>query len=189
MGERAFDWRGSCACARRNVLCWFSLGFTLWLLVFLYSCSSKSASELVDAGMNGAGGMEPPSAIALDDILRSELARLDIDPSRKPAQVASTGNAVFDLAARVVEGEDAITEDPPGILLTWTERLVGDYNQDGVVGIADLTPLGVHFLKGVDYAGVKADSAIHCTVARESALRPVFIGLEPCGDVKKVSRG
>jgi len=159
MGERAFVWRARRDSARRNVQSWFSLGFTLWLLVFLYSCSSKSAYELVDAGMNGAGGMEPPSATALEEHLRSELARLDIDPAKRPARVASAGSAVFDLTARVVEVEGAAAEDPQGILLTWTERLVGDYNQDGVVSIAGLTPLGVHFLKGVGFS-VEAGSAL-----------------------------
>ena len=38
-----------------------------------------------------------------------------------------------------------LREDPPDIELLWFYTNNGDYNQDGLVGIADLTPLGLHF--------------------------------------------
>ncbi|MBN2081449.1 hypothetical protein JW859_04485 [bacterium] len=35
---------------------------------------------------------------------------------------------------------------------TWTYRNAGDYNQDGMVTVNDITPVGVHFGKGADAA-------------------------------------
>jgi len=51
------------------------------------------------------------------------------------------GNRVTDLVAEV-EGT--------AVKLTWTEKTVGDYNNDGLVSISDVTPVAIHFLKPPD---------------------------------------
>ena len=40
------------------------------------------------------------------------------------------------------------------ITLTWSYRHCGDYNQDGIVNIMDLTPLAVHFGESADEEGI-----------------------------------
>ncbi|OPX22917.1 MAG: hypothetical protein B1H03_03115, partial [Planctomycetales bacterium 4484_113] len=42
-----------------------------------------------------------------------------------------------------VDGEGVFT-------LTWSYRNCGDYNQDGIVDIKDITPLAVHFGEFID---------------------------------------
>jgi hypothetical protein len=51
-----------------------------------------------------------------------------------------TANAVTDLAITDAGGGTAD--------FTWRYRNVGDYNQDGIVGVSDITPLAMHFGDG-----------------------------------------
>jgi PKD repeat protein len=73
----------------------------------------------------------------LESFLQQELVRLHKDP--RSASVAPTGadNAVFDLAATPV----IVDTTTVGVTLRWTERLVGDYDQNGEVNVSDLTSL------------------------------------------------
>lgn len=84
--------------------------------------------------------------------LAQELDRLGIDPDKTPA-AAPTGsaNAVFDLHAALIDPDGAGGAPPQGIELRWTERLIGDYDQNGEVNGADLTPLAQHFRQTVLY--------------------------------------
>ncbi len=57
---------------------------------------------------------------------------------RQAAQVPTgTYNAVDDLKI--------ISQDSGTATLWWTEKNVGDYNNDSLVGVADLTPLGIYY--------------------------------------------
>jgi hypothetical protein len=63
---------------------------------------------------------------------------------RKAASAVYEPDQVADLAVRVVDGQYE---------LGWPARLKADYNQDGLVGISDLTPLGILFgLRQLDSA-------------------------------------
>jgi hypothetical protein len=63
--------------------------------------------------------------------------------------------------------------DPPtGIELSWTERLLGDYNQDGLVTVNDLSPLGQRWQDGVTYD----DPALHGGFAQWPAGDPTDDG-------------
>ena len=124
---------------------------------------------IITAGCGGGGGgmvgldreaalsVQPvagpvPSAGELADRLASELARLGVDPLRAPGQAPSgEANRVFDLQAEVIPGEAAGTAVPNQLRLAWTEVLVGDYNQDGVVNASDLTPIGQYYAATVAY--------------------------------------
>lgn len=78
--------------------------------------------------------------------LNMEFKRLGIDPT-KVAGAAPSGesNAVFDLDAYLYELNPGSGDPPAGIELAWTERAVGDYDMNGEVNVADLTPLGGGF--------------------------------------------
>jgi hypothetical protein len=81
--------------------------------------------------------------------LLSEFERLGIDPARAVAKAPSGNvNAVFDFTARLASEAG---EQPASVALTWTEQLIGDYDQSGAVGISDITPIALSYLKQVQY--------------------------------------
>ena len=101
MGDLASSWHARWLFARMIGLHCFPQCSMLRLLVSLSGCGSSSSRILVDAGMNGAGGLAPPKA---QFPLLAETAGLrwpEVDPAR-PAALAKAGIAVFDLAAWVV---------------------------------------------------------------------------------------
>ena len=67
--------------------------------------------------------------------------RFKAEPFSRPRQAAKApsgaANAVKDLAI--------ISQTATTATLRWTEKNVGDYDNNGVVGISDLTPLGLFF--------------------------------------------
>ncbi len=72
------------------------------------------------------------------------------------SQLLPSAKDVWTLLWRPPVGEEnrvddlALTVDPYGkYILSWTYRNLGDYNQDGVVDIGDITPLAEHFLERV----------------------------------------
>ena len=107
-------------------------------------CSSNSALK------DRTPGDSSPTIAELKTHLSAEFARLGIDPLRVVATAPSgPENAVFDLDAYLLEVNPG---DPPtGIELAWTERAIGDYDQNGEVNIADLSGLGMEFGDSVDY--------------------------------------
>ncbi|MCD6119612.1 hypothetical protein J7K50_07215, partial [bacterium] len=113
------------------------------------SNSNASSSEILDV----------PSTDELETMLRGELARLGVDVERAVAK-APTGaeNKVFDLAATVIDPDGPAGPLPPeGVTLTWTERLIGDFDQSGEVGISDITPIAMNYQAQVAYD----DPALH----------------------------
>ncbi len=83
--------------------------------------------------------MQPPSGVdpAVFNKLRDELVRqLTLRAEGKLASVAPSGAGaqVRDLAYDTGTGE-----------LTWSYANAGDYNIDGIVGVADITPLATYF--------------------------------------------
>ena len=85
-------------------------------------------------------------------MLQAEFEILGVDPDKVTAKAPQKSeNAVFDLMA-VLDDPDGEGGDPPvGITLSWTERLIGDYNQDGMVTSNDLTPIGQHWDARIDF--------------------------------------
>jgi len=99
-----------------------------------------------------------PALSELQQRLAAEFARLGIDPDKVAASApAGDENAVFDLGAQVLDpdgppdGQGGGEQPPTGIELTWTEQLVGDYDQNGEVNAADLTPVSVYWNESVSY--------------------------------------
>ena len=84
--------------------------------------------------------------------LQAELKRLGNDGADAATKVAAgapkgAGAAVFDLGAVVIDpdgppdGHGGGELPPTGIQFTWTERLVGDYDMNGLVGLPDIVPI------------------------------------------------
>ena len=93
-----------------------------------------------------------PSLAEMQALLLAQLAARGIDPDKAPAAAPSgNANAVFNLSGWVLDPDGAGPQPPTSVDLSWVERLVGDFNQDGEVGISDLTPLGQHFNEQVLY--------------------------------------
>jgi hypothetical protein len=109
-------------------------------------------------GRPAGGPWAAPTNSQLQQLLNAELKRLGKSPSDvTPHAPAGATNAAFDLAATVIDpdgppdGGGGGTLPPTGIALTWTERLIGDYNLDGQVNVQDLAPLGINWELTVAY--------------------------------------
>jgi hypothetical protein len=117
------------------------------------SISLTNALAELDA-LAAPKGADPAVFASLKDALRKALL------SRGKGKLASappTGaaNSVHDLALTAAGGGS--------YNLSWHYYNVGDYNQDGVVGIADITPLAMHYGAG-------------WTIGEENALPAVIDG-------------
>jgi len=120
-----------------------SLSFVLLgVLILAVSCGGKQ-NATAPAELDAMQQTSAPSLIELEDLLTAELERLGVDPAKCTAAAPSAGNAVFDLQA-VLHGSGGDPEALASVELTWTERLIGDYKQDGLVNVSDLTPIGVN---------------------------------------------
>jgi len=93
----------------------------------------------------------PPAPAELERLLYAQLAARGIDPARQAAKAPGARNEVIDLEWTLSDPDGAGEQPADGYILTWTERLIGDYNQDGLVTVADLTPIAVYWLREVDY--------------------------------------
>jgi hypothetical protein len=98
--------------------------------------------------------------------LQAEFDKLGIDPAKVTAQAPSgSDNAVFDLTLTPLNSVGAALHIPGGdnpadiasLRLSWTERMLGDYDQNGIVAVNDLTPIGQNFQQSVGYD----DPALH----------------------------
>jgi PKD repeat protein len=98
----------------------------------------------------------------LRNALQAVFHKLGIDPDKVTAAAPhGPGNAVFDLAFELIDPDGPEGFQPPaGIRLSWTERQLGDYDQNGEVGISDLTPLGVNFGESVAYDPLETHDGI-----------------------------
>ena len=123
------------------------------LTAFLAACGGRSSSTAgVVPTTNTPTGTPAPSMEELEAKLWAELDRLGIDPERAVAAAPSGAtNGVFDLNATVIDPDGAGEEPPTGVELTWTERLLGNYDMNGQVNVSDLTPIGQRWDSVVSY--------------------------------------
>jgi len=142
----------------------------LILVVFVLSCGKKGSPTIRDThepaanqsqslSQSATSNSDAPSTDELEALLRAELARLGVDIERAVAKAPTgTENKVFDLAATVIDPDGPAGPLPPeGVTLSWTERLIGDCDQSGEVGISDITPIAMNYQAQVNYD----DPAIH----------------------------
>jgi PKD repeat protein len=117
-------------------------GLLILLVLLLAGCAGGAAPGRQD----GPPDSPAPALAELTATLQAEFDRLGIDPDKVAAQAPSgAANAVFDLQGEI------LFEDPPLIIFSWTERMLGDFNQDSLVGVSDLTPIGQRYDETVDY--------------------------------------
>lgn len=128
------------------------------LCVSAAGCGGKGADRIIPlAGSTPAidtsqWRADAPSPTELQAELKRVLAELGVDTAKAVAKAPTgTGNAVFDLDAVVIDPDGEGGEPPTGVALSWTERLLGDYNQDGLVTVNDLAPLGQRWQDSVAY--------------------------------------
>jgi hypothetical protein len=82
----------------------------------------------------------------------AELERLGKDPSKTTSEVAKgDSDRVFDLKPALIDPDGPGGDPATGVTLGWTEVLTGDYDQNGLVTIAEITALGQNLGKTVDY--------------------------------------
>src|SRR5690606_12318193 len=114
--------------------------------LFVSGCGAQGSHEQDSAKVQATGAYPE-----LEELLQNELQRLDRLSNRDSASAPNgISNAVFDLSASLVEQQLA-EQQPLAVRLSWTERSIGDYDGNGEVNVADLTPLGQNLGESVAY--------------------------------------
>ncbi len=117
---------------------------------------SASASTTVDTALAELDALDAPEDVdeALFAELKDELAKqLAAKGASKAASTPPTSevNKVNDLAVLI---------DGGAISLTWHYRNLGDYDQNGTVGISDITPIAMHYGESYEPTDVNCIAAV-----------------------------
>jgi len=126
---------------------------------FIAGCGGAKSSSI---RLDNTNVIAAPSEAQLQAYLDAELARLGVDPSREVSVTPSAGSEVFDLAVSVIDEGEGVPGGGIAVELSWTERQPGDYNQDGLVSVNDLTALGQHFGAKVEYVDPAECDGVAC---------------------------
>ena len=124
---------------------WFPLLISLLLCA---ACAGRAASGTADIAA-AAIADQPPAAAELDQLLTVELARLAAE-GRQSSKVAWGEDCRALYGTAEYEGADWPVP-PDKLVITWVEQFTGDYDQDGQITPADLTPIAQHWLERVEY--------------------------------------
>ena len=129
-----------------------NIAMTVIAVITLSGCGGNTNNSDVASYTPDSTGMEAPTDNVLNEALAAEFTRLGIDP-QKVIAAAPQGdrNAVIDLQAAQHEPDATPESTGPCIRLSWTERLAGDYDQNGEVLVSDLSALGQNFGSSIDY--------------------------------------
>ena len=105
-----------------------------------YLHQAPPESAVVNSGTQGApDGVDPALYAKLKSALQDELLR--IQAYKKASQPPSGDlNLVTDLELTVIES---------AYYMSWSYRNVGDYDQDGTIGISDITPIAMYYGQAV----------------------------------------
>jgi len=118
------------------------------------SGSDAPAASALTAELSALEALEPPPGARADvfEVLKGALRdALQQQGCNKAACIPPAGeaNRVADLA---------IVEDGGVYTLSWHYRNLGDYDQNGAVGISDITPIAMHFGEAVPPGDVDGNS-------------------------------
>jgi len=129
-----------------------TFALAILLVLALISCTSCNSGALKGEPSDGIKPGAKPSMEQLTALLLEDLARRGIDPDKVVASAPDgADNKAFDLGGELIDPDGGGPAAPTGVTLHWGEVLKGDYDQNGEVGISDLTPLGANFGDLVDY--------------------------------------
>ncbi|MEZ5339436.1 MAG: PKD domain-containing protein [bacterium] len=118
-----------------------------WLGLVVPVGDGELQAGIVASGLELYGGLEQPA-----ELLQLVFERRSGDPAL-PVRMMS--------AAPVNPGSmSALSVDQAAGKLNWEYRCSGDYDQNGLVSISDLTPLGVHFGKSGPFSVSSIESVV-----------------------------
>jgi PKD repeat protein len=129
-------------------------------VLLVAACGGKSKfSAMLSPGagaVDAIRAVNPPPASAatmqqLTAELNAQLAALGKSVSDAGRHAPSAGCEVDDLTPTLLDADGNGALPPYGVSLRWTERLLGDYDENGEVDLADLTKLGQYFNYKVKY--------------------------------------
>lgn len=140
----------------------YSLLAVMILSLCLLSCGGGSngsftlSNGLDDDPARSSRPVDPPAALPdklemLTSKLETELLALGKDISSTTSEVPSGSNAPVDVQAVILDADGNGSTPPYGVQLRWVERLLGDYDQNGEVNLADLSVLARYFNYNVEY--------------------------------------
>jgi hypothetical protein len=116
--------------------------------IFIAAIAGCSTSSTTGSALTPT---DSPTGEQLQAALSQEFDRLGIDPGRSVSAAPGDDCRPMNLTVTVEDTDGAGGEPATGLKLTWIERVIGDYDANGEVGISDLSPLGLHFGKTVSY--------------------------------------
>ncbi|MEZ5339453.1 MAG: PKD domain-containing protein [bacterium] len=152
-----------------DTICRLSLISALLPAFLLAGCRGGCGSD-----QSRLTDIRPPDT-ELHDFLMSELARLGKDPAKTTSEAATgDANRVFDLNLALIDQDGPGGDPPTSVSINWSEVLIGDYDQNGLVNVSDLTPLGRELNGTVAYD----DAAFHGGFAGWPAGDPIDDGGE-----------
>ncbi len=118
-----------------------------WLSLSVPEAEGRLVSGVVASGLTEYAGLQEATDI------------LTISFRRSSGNTDSTGR--MSSAAPVNPASQCtLSVDQPGGKLNWEYRCTGDYDQNGLVNISDLTPLGIHFGKSGPFADTSVESVV-----------------------------
>ena len=127
--------------------------FAVTGLIAIGCAGGGGSAGLTTEGVATLQEQATPSLVDMEQVLQAELERLGKSAMQAGVYSPPSGaaNIPFDLHALLIDPDGEGGADALGVQLTWTERLVGDYNMDGLVNASDLTPLGQYYDRTVEY--------------------------------------
>lgn len=121
-----------------------------WLSLIVPETDGKLVAGIVASGLNDYGGLQAEA-----QLLTISFAR------RSSGSAALESHSRMASAAPVNPGSmSTLTLDQDLGTLSWDYRLSGDYDQNSLVSISDLTPLGIHFGKSGPFANSSVESVV-----------------------------
>jgi PKD repeat protein len=148
------------------------------------ACAGPPASPPPTALRVTPAGL-PPTVDELEAVLQRELASRGLDPARAVAKAPTAGSEVIDLEALKLDPDGGGPQPPTGYLLNWTERLTGDYDENGEANVNDVTTLAANWQQTVQY-----DNPLQHDGCKVFPIGdPVFDGDVPAGQPPLIGSG
>jgi len=121
-----------------------------WLSLIVPARDGQLQCGIVASGLSDYGGLQQETQLLAINFER-----------RAPGGTAPESTSRMASAAPVNPGSmSTLTLDQGAGTLSWDYRLSGDYDQNSLVSISDLTPLGIHFGKIGPFANASVESVV-----------------------------